>query len=91
MSDTGYSWGMNGNDTNTKGTTMNFTTRDLQFFCDGCVRCGNYYMAAVACVALGPGYDWSLLKLSTEQVQAVRSLDCDTAMTAVCDYAWQIM
>ncbi len=82
---------MTGNDTNTKGMTMNFTKKELAAFCDACVRRGNYYMAAVACVALGPGYDWTGLPLSAEQAKSVQSLDDGTAMTRVYDYAWQMM
>ncbi len=70
---------------------MNFTVRELAAFCDACVGRGNYYMAAVACVALGAGYDWAYLPLSAEQAEKVQSLDNGTAMTVVCDYAWQMM
>jgi hypothetical protein len=75
----------------TKERTMNFTTRELENFCDTCVRRGNYYMAAVSCVALGAGYEWKYLTLSVEQAAAVQSLDGGTAMAVVSEYAWQLM
>ena len=70
---------------------MNFTTQELATFCDDCVRCGNNYMAAVACVALGTSYEWWYLPMSVEQMKSVRSLDSEAATTIVGDYVWEMM
>ena len=70
---------------------MNFTKRELELFCDACVRRGNFYMAAVACVALGAGYDWHFLPLSVDQAKAVQTLDDGLAYARVCEFAFEAM